>query len=89
MHIRGCWDLQGIVGTTPWNAMVFFTLWLQLLGFSDFTSSALMAIFAFGCAVGAFAGGLVGRTPDCAVVIQIVALSSPWMLRPLCTWPDP
>ena len=52
---------QGIVGTTPWNAMVFFTLWLQLLGFSDFVSSTLMAVFACGCAMGAFAGGSVGE----------------------------
>ena len=52
--------VQGIVGTTPWNAMVFFTLWLQLLGFSDLVSSTLMATFACGCALGAFAGGFIG-----------------------------
>ncbi|EFN59499.1 hypothetical protein CHLNCDRAFT_138130 [Chlorella variabilis] len=32
---------QGIVGSTPWNALVFNTLYLQLLGFSDFQSSLL------------------------------------------------
>lgn len=52
--------LQGIVGSTPWNAMVFFTMWLQLMGFSDLMASLLMAVFACGCALGAFAGGLIG-----------------------------
>lgn len=40
--------------------MVFFTLWLQLLGFSDFAASLLMAVFAGGCAVGSLLGGAVG-----------------------------
>ncbi|KAK9801849.1 hypothetical protein WJX73_001027 [Symbiochloris irregularis] len=52
--------LQGIVGTTPWCAMVFFTLWLQLLGFSDLVSSTIMATFSCGCALGAFMWGLIG-----------------------------
>ena len=52
--------LQGIVGSTPWNAMVFFTLWLQLLGFSDYSASLLMAIFAGGCALGSALGGFLG-----------------------------
>lgn len=26
--------MQGVVGSLPWQAMVYFTLWLQLLGFS-------------------------------------------------------
>lgn len=45
--------MQGIVGSTPWNAMVFFTLYLQLLGMSDFASSLLMALFLGGTAIGA------------------------------------
>lgn len=51
---------QGVVGSTPWNAMIFFTLWLQLLGFSDFTASGLVATFHMGCAIGAFLGGSIG-----------------------------
>jgi hypothetical protein len=31
------------VGNIPWNALVFFTLYLQLLGMSDFDASLLMA----------------------------------------------
>ena len=52
--------VQGIVGSTPWNAMVFFTLWLQLLGFSDFAAALLMAVFAGGCAIGSLIGGNLG-----------------------------
>ena len=53
--------VQGIVGSTPWNAMVFFTLWLQLLGFSDYSASLLMALFAGGCAIGSALGGFLGK----------------------------
>lgn len=48
------------MGSTPWNGMVFFTMWLQLAGFSDFTASSLMAIFAGGCACGSYLGGVIG-----------------------------
>ena len=44
--------------------MVFFTMWLQLMGFSDFAASSLMAIFACGCAMGAFLGGFIGDLSD-------------------------
>lgn len=66
--------VQGIVGSTPWSALVFFTLWLQLLGFSDFVSSTLMAVFACGTALGTYAGGLLGvcdsRMCSAPVVLQ-------------------
>ncbi|KAF6251986.1 hypothetical protein COO60DRAFT_1555686 [Scenedesmus sp. NREL 46B-D3] len=52
--------LQGIVGCFPWQAMVFFTLWLQLTGFSDSTASLLVATFGAGVAGGALLGGAVG-----------------------------
>lgn len=42
--------LQGIVGCFPWQAMVFFTLWLQLTGFNDTTASLLVATFGAGVA---------------------------------------
>ena len=51
---------QGIVGCFPWQAMVFFTLWLQLQGFSDLSASSLMAVFAAGAAVGGWLGGVIG-----------------------------
>ncbi|KAG2486460.1 hypothetical protein HYH03_014907 [Edaphochlamys debaryana] len=51
---------QGIVGSTPWNALVFLTLYLQLLGFSDAAASALMALLLGGTAAGALVGGWLG-----------------------------
>lgn len=52
--------VQGIVGTMPWVAMVFFTLWLQLLGFTDLQASVLVAVFASACSVGGVIGGNIG-----------------------------
>ena len=59
-----------MVGSLPWQAMVFFTLWLQLLGFSDLAASSLMAIFALGTSFGHVIGGFIGasvgeRTSNC------------------------
>lgn len=74
--------LQGVIGSLPWSAMVFFTLWFQLLGFSDFIASTLLATFHAGCALGGIVGGYVADTlalnyPDAGRVIaaQISALS--------------
>ena len=53
--------LQGIVGTMPWVAMGFSTLYLQLLGFSDMQSAILVAIFSFGTSLGSFGGGYIGE----------------------------
>jgi MFS family permease len=50
---------QGVVGSFPWQALVFLLLWLQLLGFSDGTAAALVAIFQAGVAVGGLLGGAV------------------------------
>jgi len=52
--------LQGIVGSSPWNAMVFFTLYFQLLGMSDFSAALLYALFLAGTAAGGLIGGWVG-----------------------------
>lgn len=52
--------LQGVVGSLPWTAMVFLTLWLQLLGFSDLTASTLMSCFHLGSAMGSALGGYIG-----------------------------
>jgi len=51
--------LQGVIGSLPWNAMVFFTLWFQLVGFSDFEASSLLAVFNVGIAFGGIVGGIV------------------------------
>lgn len=52
--------LQGIVGTSPWNAILFLTMWLQLLGFTDATAAMIYASFAFGSGFGGYVGGVLG-----------------------------
>jgi hypothetical protein len=44
---------QGILGNIPWTAIVFLTLYLQLIGMSDFAASSLMSLFLTGTAAGA------------------------------------
>ncbi|RWR95689.1 Major facilitator superfamily [Cinnamomum micranthum f. kanehirae] len=51
--------LQGIVGSLPWTAMVFFTMWFELIGFNHNSSAALLSLFAIGCAMGSFLGGFI------------------------------
>ena len=51
---------QGVMGSMPWNAMLFATLWLQLLGFTDVAAGALAALFAASCAFGSLLGGSLG-----------------------------
>ena len=51
--------VQGIVGTMPWNAIAFLTLWLQLLGFTDWEASVLSAAFYGASSSGALIGGFV------------------------------
>lgn len=46
--------------STPWNALVFNTLWLQLQGFSDFHASLIASLFLLGTALGAQLGGILG-----------------------------
>lgn len=51
--------LQGLVGSLPWTAMVFFTLWFQLIGFDHSKAATLLSLFAAGCALGTVIGGLI------------------------------
>lgn len=52
--------LQGVAGSIPFQALVFFTLYFQLLGFSNFAASALMSGFLFATAFGGLLGGWIG-----------------------------
>jgi hypothetical protein len=52
--------LQGILGSTPWNALVYLTLYLQLIGFRDSQAALAVACFQAGAALGGVVGGLVG-----------------------------
>lgn len=51
--------LQGIVGSLPWTAMVFFTMWFELIGFDHKSTASLLSLFAIGCATGSFLGGVI------------------------------
>ncbi|XP_024371232.1 uncharacterized protein [Physcomitrium patens] len=52
--------MQGLVGSLPWTAMVFFTMWLELIGFGHKAAASLMSLFSAGCAIGAVSGGWLG-----------------------------
>jgi uncharacterized membrane protein YfcA len=65
------------VGSLPWQAMVYFTMWLQLLGFSDLAASSLMAVFALGTSAGHLIGGFIGAF--------LTSRASPLTLR-MCFW---
>eukprot|EP01024_Parvocaulis_polyphysoides_P057588 TRINITY_DN6137_c2_g2_i2.p1 TRINITY_DN6137_c2_g2~~TRINITY_DN6137_c2_g2_i2.p1 ORF type:complete len:468 (-),score=20.47 TRINITY_DN6137_c2_g2_i2:1666-2901(-) len=52
--------LQGIVGFFPWSVLVFLTLYLQLIGMSDFAASFLNSLFLGCCGLGGLLGGFVG-----------------------------
>ena len=48
------------MGTIPWNALVFLTLYFQLMGMSDFHASMLMSLFLGSVAFGGLLGGFIG-----------------------------
>ena len=84
--------LQGIVGSTPWNALVFLTLYFQLLGFSDAAASALVALFGAGAAAGSLLGGWLGdrvaeRHPHHGR-IALVQVGATWGRTPAGLDPD-
>ena len=57
------------------NAIVFLTLYLQLLGMNDAAASALMALFLGGSALGGLLGGYLGdKAAQVRIVQQALAL---------------
>ncbi|XP_020530174.1 uncharacterized protein LOC18445914 isoform X2 [Amborella trichopoda] len=74
--------LQGIVGSLPWTAMVFFTMWFELIGFNHKSSAALLSLFAVGCALGNLLGGVIADRishlyPD-SVTLLLMGLTISW-----------
>ncbi|KAJ3705459.1 hypothetical protein LUZ61_009164 [Rhynchospora tenuis] len=66
--------LQGIVGSIPWTALVFLTMWFELIGFDHKSTAALHSVFTIGCSVGALMGGLIADRlsryfPDSARIV--------------------
>ncbi|KAK1433266.1 hypothetical protein QVD17_10175 [Tagetes erecta] len=51
--------LQGLVGSFPWTAMVFFTMWFELIGFDNNKAATLLSIFGVGCSFGSLLGGII------------------------------
>ncbi|XP_018438811.1 putative glycerol-3-phosphate transporter 5 [Raphanus sativus] len=51
--------LQGIIGSVPWNAMVFWTMWFELIGFDHNQAALLNGIFTTGQAIGSLIGGVI------------------------------
>ncbi|XP_024978110.1 uncharacterized protein LOC112515490 [Cynara cardunculus var. scolymus] len=52
--------LQGLVGSLPWTAMVFFTMWFELIGFDHQKAATLLSLFGAGCSFGSLLGGIIG-----------------------------
>ena len=57
--------LQGVIGSIPWSALVFLTLYMQLMGMSDFQASMLMSMFLGAYGLGTLIGGWVGDAAAC------------------------
>ena len=82
--------LQGIIGSLPWTAIVFFTMWFELIGFDNRSSAALNSLFAIGCASGALLGGVLAdrlsrHYPDsarimCAQFSAFMGIPFSWIL---------
>ncbi|XP_076921139.1 uncharacterized protein LOC143582468 [Bidens hawaiensis] len=51
--------LQGLVGSLPWTAMVFFTMWFELIGFDHQKAATLLSLFGAGCSFGSLLGGII------------------------------
>ena len=66
------------------NAIVFLTLYLQLLGMNDAAASALMALFLGGSALGGLLGGWLGDK-----AAQASAQPGVVSLLPLCAFSLP
>ncbi|KAK9066903.1 hypothetical protein SSX86_014227 [Deinandra increscens subsp. villosa] len=82
--------LQGLVGSLPWTAMVFFTMWFELIGFDNQKAATLLSIFGAGCSIGSLLGGIIGDRlsqiyPNsgrimCAQFSAIMAIPYTWFL---------
>ncbi len=77
----------------PWNAVGYFTMWLQTLGFSNVPAATLTALFWGGTALGNLLGGIVGdllarRLPNSGrqLTCQVSILSAQGHPRVACHW---
>jgi MFS family permease len=52
--------LQGIVGSIPWNGILFMIIWFQYIGFDPLTAGLMFSLIAIGAALGNLLGGFIG-----------------------------
>ncbi|MCL7031437.1 hypothetical protein MKW94_013425 [Papaver nudicaule] len=52
--------MQGVVGSLPWTAIVFSTMWFELIGFDHKKTAALISLFTIGNSMGNLLGGFIG-----------------------------
>ena len=52
--------LQGIVGSIPWNGILFMIIWFQYIGFDPLTAGLMFSLIAIGAAFGSVLGGWLG-----------------------------
>nr|MDO8097583.1 MFS transporter [Candidatus Njordarchaeota archaeon] len=52
--------LQGIVGTIPWNGIMFMVSWFEYIGFDNIIAGVMFVVIAIGAALGNLLGGLIG-----------------------------
>ncbi|CAK9138782.1 unnamed protein product [Ilex paraguariensis] len=82
--------LQGLVGSLPWTANVFFTFWFELIGFDHNSAALINSLFNAGRAIGALLGGLMGDRVSliypnsgrimCAQFSAFMGVSTSWFL---------
>jgi MFS family permease len=51
---------QGVVGTIPWNGIMFMVMWFEKIGFDPIIAGVMFVIIAIGSAVGNLFGGWAG-----------------------------
>jgi MFS family permease len=51
---------QGVAGTVPWSALSFAAMWLELVGFTHWQTSAITTLNSLANALGALFAGFVG-----------------------------
>jgi MFS family permease len=54
--------LQGVIGTVPWIALSFMTLFFQSIGFTNSATTFLTVSFGLGAGFGGYIGGIIGDT---------------------------
>src|SRR5271157_3731527 len=52
--------LQGLIGSIPWNAILFMVAWFEYIGFGALTAGLIFVAIALGNAFGNLGGGLIG-----------------------------